>query len=59
MTGKAIAECYQDTALVRKFRESSKDNRGIICSVEYPVEAPVTLRAGLQIAFRFPSAVVP
>ena len=59
VTGNAIAERYGDRKLVRAFREHAEDNRGIICSVEYPVETSARLTAGLQIAFRFASGVVP
>ncbi len=59
ITGNAIAARYGDKRLVKAFREQARDHRGIICSVEYPVESRATLRAGQRIAFRFPSAIAP
>jgi len=58
ITGHAIAQHHGDPALVRAFRAGSTDNRGIICSVEYPVQPAATLTAGQQVVFRFPSGVI-
>lgn len=59
ITGNAIAEHYGDKSLTRKFMEASKDNRGIVCSVEYPVEEPATLEVGQKIFFMFPTGISP
>ena len=47
ITGKLIADHYGDPSLTRKFREVTKDHRGILCSVEFPVEATVYLNSCL------------
>jgi len=59
VTGNAIAHAYGDKGLVKELREKSKDNRGIICSIEYPVEITTELCAGQQIAFKFPTSIAP
>ena len=59
ITGRAIAERYGDPSLVKRFREVSTHHRGIICSVEHPVQTTAGLRAGLEVVFRFPTAVAP
>ena len=59
ITGKAIAEHYQDASLTKAFREQSKHHRGILCSIEYPAQTTATLQAGLRVAFRYPRAVAP
>lgn len=59
ITGKLIADHYGDPTLTRKFREVSKDHRGILCSVEFPVEAKVLLKRGQRIFFRYSKALAP
>jgi len=59
ITGNAIAEHYGDKSLTRKFMNASKDNRGIVCSVEYPVEQPASLEVGQKVFFMFPKGVSP
>jgi hypothetical protein len=59
ITGKAIADHYGDPRLVKAFREHARDNRGLICSVEYPVDAPARLRAGQRVALRFAASLAP
>lgn len=58
ITGHAIAQRYGDPSLVRAFRACATEHRGIICSVEYPVETAAVLRPGQGVVFRFPSGVV-
>ncbi len=53
ITGKLIADHYGDPSLTRKFREITKDHRGILCSVEFPVNATVKLIKGQRIFFRY------
>ena len=53
ITGKLIADHYGDRNLTRKFREVTKDHRGILCSVEFPVETPVSLKKGQRVFFRY------
>lgn len=59
ITGNAIAEHYSDKSLTKKFMGASKDNRGIVCSIEYPVDQPAILEEGQKIFFIFPTGVSP
>ncbi|MCH6257630.1 hypothetical protein MLD52_13810 [Puniceicoccaceae bacterium K14] len=59
ITGKLIADHYGDPALTRKFREATKDHRGILCSVEFPVEATVQLEKGQRVFFRYSRGLAP
>ena len=59
VTGKLIANHYGDPSLTRKFREVSKDHRGVLFSVEFPVEATVMLKKGQRVFFRYSRAVAP
>ena len=59
ITGKLIADHYGDPALTRKFREVSKDHRGILCSVEFPVSTTVVLQKGQRIFFRYSKGLAP
>jgi|TARA_B100000519_G_C14174316_1_gene405488 hypothetical protein len=54
LTGSAVAKTHSDPELVRRFVEVSENRRGILCSVEHPVEEAVALRAGQHVFFRFP-----
>ena len=53
-TGDAVAKAHDDPALVRRFVEVAEHRRGILCSVEYPVEEAVALKKGQRVFFRFP-----
>ena len=59
ITGKAIAEQYGRMELSAKFIENSKDNRGIVCKVEYPTpeENKAVIKPGMKIFFRYTSGV--
>ena len=59
ITGKLIADHYGDPALTRKFREVAKDHRGILCSVEFPVEETVLLKRGQRVFFRYSQGLAP
>ena len=59
ITGKLIADHYGDPALTRKFREVAKDHRGILCSVEFPVETTMLLKRGQRVFFRYSRALAP
>ena len=59
ITGRAIAERYGDKRLVSAFRKQAKDHRGLICSIEFPLDEVATLRRGQRIAFRYATGVVP
>lgn len=59
VTGKLIADYYEDPSLTRKFREISKDFRGLICSVEFPVEAKISLKKQQRIFFRYSQGLAP
>lgn len=52
--GRAIAKAYGDSSLTQRFVASAKDHRGVLCSVEYPVEAPAFLERGQRVFFKFP-----
>ena len=53
-TGKAVATAYGDEGLTKKFVELAENQRGILCSVEYPVESSAVLERGQKVFFRFP-----
>ena len=53
-TGRAIARAYDDTSLTKKFVAHAEHQRGILCSVEYPVDVPVYLERGQKVFFKFP-----
>ena len=53
-TGRTIAAQYGDKGLTGKFVDYSEYQRGILCSVEFPVEAPVYLERGQKVFFKFP-----
>ena len=59
ITGNAIAEKYNDQSLTKKFVDSSKENRGIVCSVEYPVEKPAIIKKDHVVFFKFPTGITP
>jgi hypothetical protein len=53
-TGKAIVTRYEDQRLQKQFIESTRRRRGMLCSVEYPVDEPTSLERGQKVFFRFP-----
>ena len=57
VTGNAIAHRYRQRTLCAKFIENSKDNRGIVCNIEYPAEEVAIIRPGMRVFFRFPMGV--
>ena len=57
-TGRALAKAYGDDSLVERFKAVSEFERGILLTVEYPVDEPVELRADQQVFFRFPMGSV-
>ncbi len=57
VTGNAIAEKYDRKELSAMFIANSKDNRGIVCNIEYPVEVKAALKAGQKVFFRFNQGV--
>ena len=59
ITGRLIAEHYGDPGLTRKFREISKDHRGLLCSVEFPVDHTVYLKPGLTVFFKYSKGLAP
>ena len=54
VTGSAIVTRYGDQRLKKQFIENTRRHRGILCSVEYPVDEPATLNRGQKVFFRFP-----
>lgn len=59
ITGKLIADHYGDPALTRKFREVTKDHRGLLCSVEFPVEETMLLKKNQRVFFRYSRGLAP
>ncbi len=53
-TGRAVATEYGDDALMKQFVANAEHQRGILCSVEYPVVSPAFLERGQKVFFRFP-----
>jgi hypothetical protein len=53
-TGKAVAREYDDAGLTSRFVDEAGFERGILCSVEYPVEKPAVLERGQRLFFKFP-----
>jgi len=53
-TGRAIAREHGDASLTKRFVAHAEHQRGILCSVEYPVDAPAHLERGQKVFFRFP-----
>jgi hypothetical protein len=53
-TGKAISKEYGDELLIKKFVTHADLHRGILCSVEYPVDKQVDLQRGQRVFFRYP-----
>ena len=53
-TGRAIAGAHGDSSLIQRFVINSKEHRGILCSVEYPVDTPAILERGQKVFFKFP-----
>ena len=58
-TGKVIADHYQNPSLVKRFREESQENRGMIFCIEYPVKHPVSLCVGQTVHFYYASGISP
>ena len=58
-TGKVIADHYQDQSLVKRFRDESRENRGMIFCVEYPVKHSVPLSVGQTVEFYYASGISP
>ncbi len=53
-TGRAITREYGDASLTKRFVAHAEHRRGILCSVEYPVDATAHLERGQKVFFRFP-----
>ncbi len=54
LTGRAIATEYGDEKLTKQFIAHAEHHRGILCSVEYPVDSVAFLERGQKVFFRFP-----
>lgn len=59
VTGNALAKIYNDKTLTKRFIEHSKDNRGIVCSIEYPVEPTAAIRQGQRVFCKFTMGIAP
>ena len=57
-TGFAISQCYKDPSLNERFVASARYHRGVLCSVEYPVESAAKLEPGQKVFFKFPMGTV-
>ena len=54
LTGRAIAKEYGDDTLTNQFVAHAEHQRGILCSVEYPVDSVAVLERGMKVFFKFP-----
>ncbi|MBB77007.1 MAG: hypothetical protein CMJ75_21075 [Planctomycetaceae bacterium] len=54
LAGRAIAREYGDAELTHQFVAHAEHRRGILCSVEYPVDSVAFLERGQQVFFKFP-----
>jgi hypothetical protein len=45
--------------MTKKFVNNAKDNRGIVCSVEYPCLEPATIKPGMKVFFKHSMGVAP
>lgn len=60
VTGASIQDFYNmGSTIVKQFCDSSKLNRGIVCSVEYPAEGIAKIKPGQRIFFGFPTGYTP
>jgi len=60
ITGNAIRAAYdKNTEMTPRFVEVAKENRGIVCSVEYPVEHTARIEAGQKVFFKYAKGVCP
>ena len=59
ITGNSIAKRYGDKTLTQRFIDSSKVNRGIVCSVEQSAEPFANIKSGQAVFFKFPMGVAP
>ena len=53
-TGRAITKRYGDPSLTKRFVANAEHQRGILCSVEYPVDSIAVLERGQKVFFKFP-----
>ena len=53
-TGKALEKAYDDASLTKRFVDEAEFERGILCSVEYPVVKPAVLARGQRVFFKYP-----
>ena len=56
-TGNPIANFYEDKYLASKFVEKTKENRGIVGTVQFPVTKPAAIRSGYKVFFKFPKGI--
>jgi hypothetical protein len=54
LAGRAIAREYGNEELTNQFVAHAEQHRGILCSVEYPVDSVAFLERGQKVFFRFP-----
>ena len=59
ITGHVLATKFDNKKLTKRFREATKDHRGILCSVEYPVSEPFVLKRGQRVFFRYSKGLAP
>ena len=56
-TGNPISEFYGRRELAGRFVEKTKENRGIVGTIEYPVAEPAIIKPGLKVFFKFPKGI--
>jgi hypothetical protein len=54
LAGRAIAKKHEDEELTHQFVAHAEHHRGVLCSVEYPVDSIAFLERGQQVFFKFP-----
>lgn len=59
ITGASIAEKYKDKDLSKEFVKASKENRGIVCTIEFPIEKHAIIKKGQKVFFKFPTGACP
>ncbi len=59
VTGKTIADFYSNGELNPRFKKEAATNRGIVCTIEYPVRHTARLEVGQTIFFLYPKGEAP
>jgi hypothetical protein len=59
IAGKTIAHHYGNPALQKHFVNASKFNRGIVLTVQQPINKPAVIKPGQRVFFRYPMGITP